>query len=321
MTSPNQEHIPVMLREVVEALCPRDGGIYIDATFGRGGYSRALLNAGNTEVIGIDKDPDAIAKGHELVQAYSPRLKLIHGSFGQMDNLLGSDRSSKIDGITFDLGVSSPQLDQAERGFSFQEDGPLDMRMSRTGKTAADIINTSSENELADIIFKFGEERFSRRVARRIVEARADKPILRTRELAELVRDVVPRSKDGVDPATRTFQGLRIAVNDELGEIEQGLKAAEKLLKPNGRLAIVSFHSLEDRCVKNFLRDASGSAPHTSRHAPTLTHPSVKTTFRLLTRKPQVPSGAEIEANPRSRSAKLRVAERTSALIPTETSV
>ena len=321
MTLPHQDHVPVMLREVIEALAPRDGGIYVDGTFGRGGYSRALLESGKTNVIGIDRDPEAIAAGQRMMKDYGPRLRLIHGTFGQMQDLLGPQHISKIDGITFDLGVSSPQLDQPERGFSFQEDGPLDMRMSCEGPSAADLVNNASEAELADIIYQYGEERFSRRVARRIIESRSEKQITRTAELAELVRSVVPRSKDGVDPATRTFQGLRIAVNDELGEIERGMKDAELYLKPQGRLAIVSFHSLEDRCVKGFMRDRSSAAPRASRHAPSPNTPTVKATFCLLTRKPQVPSDAEIEANPRSRSAKLRVAERTDALISTETSV
>lgn len=317
MLAPDQEHIPVMLREVVDALAPRDGGIYIDGTFGRGGYSRAILAAADTRVIGIDRDPAAIAAGQDLIKAYSPRLNLLHGAFGDMRAMATQAQIGKVDGITLDLGVSSPQLDQAERGFSFQEDGPLDMRMSGEGQTAADIVNAASEAELANIIYTYGEERFSRRVARAIVEERKKAPIGRTLALAALIRTVVPRSKDGVDPATRSFQALRIAVNDELGELERGLRAAESLLKPQGRLAIVSFHSLEDRCVKEFLRARSDSAPRASRHAPA-NDSSVKPTFLLMTRKPQVPSATEIEANPRSRSARLRIAERTEAPIPTE---
>lgn len=315
-----QEHIPVMLREVVDALAPRDGGIYIDGTFGRGGYSRAILSAGNTQVIGIDRDPEAIAAGQDMIAAFAPRLKLVHGAFGDMQDLLRHQGVTQVDGITFDLGVSSPQLDKAERGFSFQEDGPLDMRMSGDGQSAADLVNAASETDLANIIYKYGDEKFSRRVARRIVEERTKSRITRTTQLADLIRSVVPRSKDGVDPATRSFQALRIAVNDELGELERGLQAAEKFLKPQGRLAVVSFHSLEDRCVKEFLRDRSESAPRGSRHFPA-NPDSVKPTFRLLTRKPQVPSATEIEANPRSRSARLRVAERTDATIPTENAV
>lgn len=311
-------HIPVMLREVVDALAPRQGGIYIDGTFGRGGYSREILKTDQAQVIGIDRDPEAIAAGQELVQSSGNRLRLVHGTFGAMRALLGDENKGKIDGITFDLGVSSPQLDQAARGFSFQEDGPLDMRMSQSGKSAADIVNTASERELADIIYKFGEERFSRRVARKIVEARQNHALSRTLELADLIRSVVPRSKDGVDPATRSFQALRIAVNDELGELQRGLEAAEYFLKPQGRLAIVSFHSLEDRCVKEFLRARSESAPRASRHAP-LSDICVKPSFLLMTRKPQLPSPTETEANPRARSARLRIAQRTDSPVFTET--
>lgn len=310
-------HIPVMLREVVEALAPRDGGIYVDGTFGRGGYSRVILESAKTQVVGIDRDPEAIEAGQEAVRAYGSRLRLIHGAFGDMKELLARENIREVDGVTLDLGVSSPQIDTPARGFSFQEDGPLDMRMSRQGRTAADIVNESGEKELADIIFNLGEERFARRVARQIVASRKENPITRTVSLAAIVRSVVPRSKDGVDPATRTFQALRIAVNDELGELTRGLEAAEKILRPEGRIAVVSFHSLEDRCVKNFLRSRSDSAPRGSRHAPE-SESFVKPTFRLLTRKPSLPSAAEIEANPRSRSARLRAAERTSASLPTE---
>ncbi len=313
----SQPHIPVLLREVVEALAPRDGGIYVDGTFGRGGYSRAILESARAYVIGIDRDPEAIEAGQALVRAFGQRLRLIQGTFGNMRELLAKENVASVDGVALDLGVSSPQLDQAERGFSFQEDGPLDMRMSREGQSAADIVNHASEKDIADIVFHFGEERYARRVARAIVAARQQEPLKRTSRLASVVRSVVPRSKDGVDPATRTFQALRIAVNDELGELQRALQAAEELLKPQGRLAIVSFHSLEDRCVKTFLRDRSELASRSSRHAPDIGE-SVKPTFRLLNRKPCLPSAAEIEANPRSRSARLRSAERTNDSIPTE---
>lgn len=310
-------HVPVMLREIIEGLAPCDKGLYVDGTFGRGGYARAILEFAQTNVVGIDRDPEAIEAGQEAVRNYAPRLRLIHGAFGDMRFLLNEEKISSVDGIALDLGVSSPQIDKAERGFSFQEDGPLDMRMSREGRTAADFVNQTSEKELADLIFHFGEERLSRRVSRAIVKTRQEKPITRTGELAALICSVVPRSKDGVHPATRTFQALRIAVNDELGELQRVLKAAEALLKPTGRLAVVSFHSLEDRCVKDFLRNRSLSAPRASRHAPETGDVSGPT-FRLLTRKPQVPSAAEIEVNPRARSARLRVAERTDAPSPTE---
>lgn len=320
MAVSSEQHIPVMLREVIDALAPREGGIYIDGTFGRGGYSRALLEAGAGQVVGIDRDPDAIAAGQSMIRDFAPRLCLLHGTFGDMHDLLAQEKIEAVDGVTLDLGVSSPQLDEAERGFSFQEDGPLDMRMSKEGRTAADIVNTTSERELADIIYTYGDERFSRRIAKRIVETRKSEPLSRTLQLAELIRSVVPRSKDGVDPATRSFQALRIAVNDELGELERGLQAAEQLLKPEGRLAIVSFHSLEDRCVKEFLRTRSELAPRGSRHTP---HSEIKVqpTFRLLSRKPVLPTETEIRTNPRSRSARLRIAQRTDTKPPMETAV
>ncbi|HBM91127.1 MAG TPA: 16S rRNA (cytosine(1402)-N(4))-methyltransferase [Rhodospirillaceae bacterium] len=305
-------HVPVMLREVMEALAPFDEGLYVDGTFGRGGYTRALLEAAETKVIGIDRDPDAIKAGEEMVKSFSPRLRLLQGIFGDMQNLLAQENVPQVDGIVLDIGVSSPQIDNAARGFSFQEDGPLDMRMSQDGQSAADIVNTASESELADIIFHFGEERYARRVARHIVEVRKTETFVRTKQLADLVRHNVPRSKDGVDPATRTFQALRIAVNDELGELDRGLSAAEALLKPEGKLAIVAFHSLEDRRVKEFLRDRSGHAPRGSRHAPANESTS-SPSFHLLSRKPLTPSEEEIAANPRARSARLRLAQRTDA--------
>ena len=310
-------HIPDMLREVIEALSPRDGGLYVDGTFGRGGYTRALLESGQTQVVAIDRDPDAIAAGQDLVKSYAPRFSLLHGTFGEMDRLLALHEITKVDGIALDVGVSSPQIDEASRGFSFQEDGPLDMRMSRAGETAADIVNTTREKELADLIYLYGEERFSRRVAKRIVEVRAHEKITSTRQLAEIVRKAVPRSGDGIDPATRTFQALRIAVNDELGELQRGLEAAERLLIPGGRLAVVSFHSLEDRCVKEFLRARSAGAQRVSRHSPA-NDDAFTPTFRLMNGKPQVPSPADVAANPRARSARLRVAERTDASVQKE---
>jgi 16S rRNA (cytosine1402-N4)-methyltransferase len=305
-------HVPVLMREVVEALAPVDNGNYIDGTFGRGGYSRAILTAARTNVFGIDRDPDAIKAGQKLVDEFKPRLKLLHGPFGAMDVLIAGEEPSSMDGVTLDLGVSSPQIDDADRGFSFQADGPLDMRMSKSGPSAADAVNTLGERELADIIYQYGEERHSRRVAKRILEARAEAPITRTRQLAEIVRRAVPRSDDGLDPATRTFQGLRIYVNDELSELRRGLAAAESLLKPKGRLAVVSFHSLEDRAVKEFLRRRSQGAEPVSRHLPANDRGPTPS-FRLITKKPSTASDEEIRDNPRARSAKLRVAERTDA--------
>jgi 16S rRNA (cytosine1402-N4)-methyltransferase len=306
-------HLPVLLREVVAALAPKDNGIYVDGTFGRGGYSRAILKAANTRVIGIDRDPEAVKEGEKLAAEFRPRFSIAQGPFGAMDILLVAEHVEKVDGIALDLGVSSPQFDKAERGFSFSNDGPLDMRMSLSGPTAADIVNTMGEEELANIIYLYGEERHSRRVAKRIVEARANGAILRTSQLADIVRRSMPRSPDGIDSATRTFQALRIHVNDELGELQRGLKAAEILLKPMGRLAVVSFHSLEDRIVKDFLRRRSATSISVSRHVPAANDDVPTPSFRLLSKKAVTPTEEETRANPRSRSAKLRIAERTDA--------
>ena len=312
MTEPTP-HIPVMLAEVLAALAPKDGGIYVDGTFGRGGYARGILTAANTTVFGIDRDPDAVKIGASFATEFKPRFTMLQGPFGAMDVLLAGAQTQRVDGIALDLGVSSPQLDEAERGFSFRNDGPLDMRMSRSGPTAADIVNTMPEGPLADIIFTCGEERHARRVAKNIVEARSNGAILRTAQLAEIVRASVPRSGDGIDPATRTFQALRIHVNDELGELRRGLAAAEILLKPQGRLAVVSFHSLEDRVVKDFLRHRSNPNTGISRHVPANDTAPTAPSFTLLNRKPQTPSDDESRRNPRARSAKLRIAERTDA--------
>jgi len=303
----------VLLAEVVAALAPRDGGIYVDGTFGRGGYARAILSAADCTVWGIDRDPSAIAAGAELAREFEGRLTMIEGTFGSMDALLNEAGVGQVDGVTLDLGVSSPQIDDPARGFSFRADGPLDMRMGNHGTTAADAVNSMDEGDLANVIFRLGEERLSRRVARAIVQARAEAPIERTSQLADIVRRVVPKSKDGIDPATRTFQALRLYVNDELGELDRGLVAAERLLRPSGRLAVVSFHSLEDRQVKEFLRQRSGNAPAPSRHAPAGTDAPKEPSFRLISRKPVTPGTAELSHNPRARSARLRAAERTKA--------
>ena len=331
-------HTPVMLREVIEALSPRDGAIYLDGTFGAGGYAEAILAAADCRVWGIDRDPEAVARGQALAARHPERLNLIHGRFGAMDSLLGAHRVFAVDGIALDLGVSSMQLDQVERGFSFRSEGPLDMRMDRgdaagsteyAGPSAADVVNELSEAELADIIHHYGEERRARQVARAIVAARRDRPIADTARLAEIVRAAVrsaskgrgkPLSKRagkgrtvlGIDPATRTFQALRIHVNDELGELDRGLHAAERLLAPGGRLAVVSFHSLEDRVVKTFLRARSAGGSGGSRHRP---EPAARRdpTFLPLFRGACRPDRAECEGNPRARSARLRAAERTAA--------
>jgi 16S rRNA (cytosine1402-N4)-methyltransferase len=317
--SDDAQHIPVLLREVVDALAPREKGIYVDGTFGRGGYSRAMLQAADTRVIAIDRDPDAVRAGQKMVGEFAPRLSLLQGPFGAMDVLLAGEHIAQVDGIALDLGVSSPQIDDVERGFSFSADGPLDRRMRKSGPSAADIVNDMEERELADIIYTLGDERFSRRVAHNIVEARAKSRITRTAQLAEIIRKSVPRSGDGIDPATRSFQALRIHVNDEMGELTRGLKAAERLLKPLGRLAVVSFHSLEDRIVKDFMRRRSGTAPSVSRHLPANDHAAPPPGFRILTKRPVTATAAEIAANPRARSAKLRVAERTDAPARKET--
>lgn len=299
-------HVPVLLDEVVAALAPHDGATYVDGTFGAGGYSKALLEAAQCRVVGIDRDPEAVARGAALAARYEGRLRVVEGRFGDMARFLGGE---KVAGVALDLGVSSPQLDDPERGFSFRADGPLDMRMGRDGKSAADLVNTESEEKLAEIIREYGEERFARRIARAIV---ARRPIFRTGELAAIVRDAIPRrDPSGIDPATRTFQALRIWVNDELGELDRGLAAAEAVLAPGGRLAVVSFHSLEDRRVKDFLRRRSGGAPRASRHVPAA--PTPAPTFWLLSKKPVEPSAEELRRNPRARSARLRAAERTSA--------
>jgi 16S rRNA (cytosine1402-N4)-methyltransferase len=307
MTPADGEHVPVLLEPVLAALAPRDGALYVDATFGGGGYSEVLLRAAACRVVGIDRDPDAVARGRSIAERWGGRLTVVEGSFGDMPRLV----AGPLAGVVFDLGLSSPQLDQPERGFSFRFDGPLDMRMSRTGRSAADLVATLPEAELAGVLREFGEERFARRIARAVVAARQRRPITRTLQLADIVRAAVPRAEPGLDPATRSFQALRIAVNDELGELERGLAAAERLLAPGGRLAIVAFHSLEDRRAKDFLWSRSGRAPGGSRHRPPRALP--EPSFKLLWRRPIRPEAAEIAGNPRARSARLRAAERTSA--------
>jgi 16S rRNA (cytosine1402-N4)-methyltransferase len=313
-------HRPVMLSEVLEALAPRDGGIYVDGTFGAGGYSRALLEAADCQVWGIDRDPDAIAQADALARDYPGRLHPVPGRFGDMVNLLHDRGVTAADGVALDLGVSTLQILTPLRGFTFRADGPLDMRMSQWGTSAADVINTLSESELANVILSFGEERRARAIARAIVAARGSKPITRTGELADIVRRAVRagrpsrrREAESIDPATRTFQALRIHVNEELEEVDRGLEGAESLLRPGGRLAVVSFHSLEDRRVKTFLRERSGAAPAGSRHLPTASIVAAAPTFRVLPMSGTKPSAAEVGANPRARSARLRAAERTPA--------
>jgi len=303
-------HIPVMLDEVLDGLALRDGGAYVDGTFGAGGYSRAILDAADTTLWAIDRDPDAIERGRSLVEEYAPRLVLLQGRFGEMADLLRTAGVEKVDGIVLDLGVSSPQIDEAERGFSFRFDGPLDMRMDKQGPSAADVVNSMEESELARLIKQLGEERRARRVARAIVEARTEAPITRTSELADIVRRAVPQGKSKIDPATRTFMALRLHVNAELDELDAVLRAAEDVLAPGGRLVVVSFHSLEDRRVKNFMHERGGALPSGSRHMPP-TEARHAPSFRLLKRGAVKPSDAETSRNPRARSARLRAAERT----------
>lgn len=301
-------HVPVLLDEVIEALAPGEGEWHLDGTFGAGGYTRAILAAG-ANVVAVDRDPDAIAGGAGLVEASGGRLLLVHGRFGDLDTIAADTGHAALDGVTLDIGVSSMQLDQAERGFAFSADGPLDMRMQQDGESAADWIDRADEGEIADALYLYGEERQSRRVARAIVAAR---PLRTTGELAAVVRRALGhRPGAPKDPATRTFQAFRIAVNDELGELERGLEAAERALKPGGRIAIVSFHSLEDRIVKRFFRTRSGAESGGSRHRPE-TGSGPQPTFAAVA-KARRAGEAEIARNPRARSATLRSAVRTAA--------
>ncbi len=309
---PSPDHLPVLLDAVLAALMPVDGAVYVDGTFGAGGYSAALLNAARCRVVGFDRDPAAVRGSAALVARHPGRLQVIEGRFGDMERLVGAAMPDPVAGVALDLGVSSMQLDRAERGFSFRLDGPLDMRMGDAGTNAADLVAELSEDSLAELIRSLGEERFARRVARAIVAARQRGPIRRTGELAAIVRAAIPTREPGLDPATRTFQALRIAVNDELGELDRGLASAERVLMPGGRLAVVAFHSLEDARVKSFLRQRSGAAASASRHAPPSPVAPLPS-FRLLTRRPVRPSADEIARNPRARSARLRAAERTAA--------
>ncbi|WP_127522866.1 16S rRNA (cytosine(1402)-N(4))-methyltransferase RsmH [Mesorhizobium sp. Z1-4] len=298
-------HIPVLLDEVVAALAPGEGQTLVDGTFGAGGYTRALLAAG-AQVVAIDRDPNAIAGGAELVEASGGRLKLIHGAFADLDTLAGND----LDGVVLDIGVSSMQIDEAERGFSFRADGPLDMRMSGRGLSAADVVNTFKAGDIARILGIYGEERQAGRIARMIERKREERPFTRTEQLAHAIEAVLGRNpKEKIDPATRTFQALRIYVNDELGQLVLGLQAAERALKPGGRLAVVTFHSLEDRIVKRFFAARSGKASG-SRHQPAVTAEAAR--FEAISKAVEA-SAEEIARNPRSRSAKLRWAVRTDA--------
>ena len=303
-------HIPVLGRPAVEFLNVRDGGVYIDATFGAGGYTRAILDRADCKIIAIDRDASALALGQGLARSAHGRLTLVQERFSSLDAVAREQGFETVDGVVFDLGVSSMQLDTATRGFSFRHDGPLDMRMSGDGPSAADVVAHASERDLANIIFILGEERHSRSVARAIVRAREKTPIATTAALADIVALAVRMRPNDIHPATRTFQALRIFVNDELGELSEALSAAERVLKANGRLVAVSFHSLEDRIVKTFLTERSDTRAG-SRHAPERKAP--EPTFRVLTKRPVSADNDEIAHNPRARSAKLRAGERTAA--------
>ena len=305
-------HTPVMLAEVLEALRPQPGRLIVDGTFGAGGYSSAFLMAG-ADVMALDRDPAAARLAEPLARQYGPRFELRLGRFSEFEDQLAQADRTHCDGLALDLGVSSMQLDQAERGFSFMRDGPLDMRMGDDGPTAADLVNTSDQVELARILYVYGEERQSRRIAAALVRRRAQQPFERTLDLAEAVeRALGGRRGAPTHPATRTFQALRIAVNEELAELEAGLAAAERALADGGRLAVVTFHSLEDRIVKGFLTERSGSGPSVSRHLP-MVAAGPEPTFALQHRGARAPGAAETAANPRARSAKLRAAVRTAA--------
>jgi len=313
-------HFPVMLPQMLSAMQPKADAVYVDGTFGAGGYSKALLEAADCIVYAIDRDPDVAETAKQLQSLFPNRFFLLAGSFSEMVALLAAQKVHKVDGIVLDIGVSSMQLDQPERGFSFRADGALDMRMSQSGISAADIVNSYGEEELANLIYEYGDERKSRHIANAIVKERAVAPITTTLQLANIVRRVVRKShKDALDPATRTFQALRIEVNQELAELEAALEASESLLKPQGRIVVVTFHSLEDKIVKRFFKSRSGETGGVSRHLPFHegTHGNVAEalpTFFLEVRKAIPPDDEEVKENVRSRSAKLRYAVRSEAL-------
>lgn len=304
-------HIPVLLQEVLSMLEAARGGVFVDATFGAGGYTRGILSAAPcNRVIAFDRDPNAVPVAQEVAHKWPNRFSFIHDCFGEMARYV----TQPVDGIVFDLGVSSMQIDKPERGFSFRSNGPLDMRMGQAGISAKEVVNEFDETRLADILYRFGEERAAYRIARALVRARQEKPIVTTAQLAEIIHHVMPRPKDGSDSAMRSFQAIRIFVNDELGELQRALEASPSLLKPGGRLVVVSFHSLEDRLVKSFMNLNGGLAARPNKYLPeTISKPVL---FQVLTKKPIVPTPAEVTHNPRAHSAKMRVAQRTKSALP-----
>lgn len=306
------DHRPVMLSEMLAMLAPRDSGCYLDGTFGGGGYAQAILESARCTLWAIDRDPEAIARGAALAVRFPGRLHLVHGRFGSLLSLLADSGITRLDGVVLDLGVSSFQLDNPGRGFSFRAHGPLDMRMGQDGPTATELVATMSERELARVLRELGEERYALRIARAIVAARSEGPITTTTQLAHIVRAAVSQDRTGIDPATRSFQALRIRVNDELAEIERALRGAAFLLAPGGRLVVVAFHSLEDRMIKQFMAGAAGRSRLPSRHDPGGLRSRRQAGFRLLTTRALRPTEAELTTNPRARSARLRAIERVS---------
>lgn len=302
-------HIPVMLEQVITSLQPKSGGLYVDGTFGAGGYSRAILDHDGARVIAIDRDPDVQPTGALMTRAYPGRFILAQSTFSNMDGVVTQTGTDKVDGVVLDVGVSSMQLDQAERGFSFMREGPLDMRMAQSGPSASDAVNYMSETDLSRMFSVYGEEKQSRRIARAIVQDRKATPFLTTLDLAGLIERII-RKSGKIHPATRVFQALRIFINDELGELSRALHAAERILKPAGRLVVVSFHSLEDRIVKRFLRARAGLSNSVSRHVPDSGRDTAPTTFDLPRKGALTATDQELSDNPRARSARLRVGLR-----------
>jgi 16S rRNA (cytosine1402-N4)-methyltransferase len=312
----DQRHIPVLCEEVLRLLQPKNNEIFIDGTFGAGGHTLGLLKSCDCRVLALDRDPTAIECAEELASKFTSRLSLSHRSFSQLQCAALEFGLKSVDGVLLDVGLSSMQIDNSNRGFSFQHDGPLDMRMSCVGPTASDVVNTFDEDQLADIFLSLGEVRHARKIAREIMRQRVKKPFTRTKELADLIIRVMGGRRWGeIHPATQAFQALRIYVNDELTELKKGLQAAEAILKPEGRLVVITFHSLEDRIVKHFLRERSGKADHGSRYKPSPRRTFSAPSFRIINSRPLTPNESEINVNPRARSARLRAAQRTEAPI------